>query len=105
MVNITLGTDPNATLDYAPGLELHQLIMSKLGEHKGQSERELDILITNYWVYILKSISREKIRNNTVEATFGILCVHTEPEKDLRVKPIVEIDNDFLLEFIRYSSD
>ena len=33
VVNITLGTEPNATLSYALRLELHHPIMSKLGEH------------------------------------------------------------------------
>ena len=36
IVNITLGTESNAPLAYAPVLELHQPIMSKLGEHGGQ---------------------------------------------------------------------
>ena len=31
MVNITLGTEPNAPLAYATVLELHLLVMSKLG--------------------------------------------------------------------------
>ena len=38
--HITLGTEPNAPLSYAPGLELHHLIMSTLGEHGGKLERE-----------------------------------------------------------------
>ena len=33
VVNITLGTEPNAPLAYDMGLELHHLIMSKLGEN------------------------------------------------------------------------
>ena len=36
VVTITLGTETNAPLAYALGLELHHPIMSKLGEHRGQ---------------------------------------------------------------------
>ena len=36
VVNINLGTDPNAPLAYAPVLELHHPIMSKFGGHRGQ---------------------------------------------------------------------
>ena len=36
--NITLGTEPNAPLAYAPGLELHHPIMSTLGAHGVQLE-------------------------------------------------------------------
>ena len=39
----------------------------------------------------------QKIRNNTVEASFGIPGVSTEPKNYLRVKPIVENDIGFLL--------
>ena len=37
-------------------------------------------------------ISITKIGNNTVEAPFGIPGARTEPDKYLRVKPIVESD-------------
>ena len=36
VVNITLGTEPNSPLSYAPVLELRHPIMSNLGEHGGQ---------------------------------------------------------------------
>ena len=36
---ITLGTEPNAHLDYDTGLEYHHLIMSTIGYHVGQLER------------------------------------------------------------------
>ena len=36
VVNITLGTELNAPLAHATGLELHHPIMSKFGEHRGQ---------------------------------------------------------------------
>ena len=36
--NIILGTEPNAPLAYAPGLELHHPIMSTLGAHGVQLE-------------------------------------------------------------------
>ena len=36
ILTTTLGTDPNLPLAYAPGLELHHPIMSKLGAHVGQ---------------------------------------------------------------------
>ena len=36
VVTITLGTEPNSTFAYAPGLELHDQIMSKLGEYRSQ---------------------------------------------------------------------
>ena len=38
VVDITLGTDHNDPLSYAPGLELHHHIMSTLGVHIGQLE-------------------------------------------------------------------
>ena len=44
-------------------------------------------------------ISSTKIKNNIVEAPFGVPVVSTEPEKDLRFNPIVERDIGFLLEF------
>ena len=37
---ITLGTEHNDHLAYDTGLELHHPIMSTLGAHKGQLERE-----------------------------------------------------------------
>ena len=39
VANVTLGTDPNDPLSYAPGLEHHYPIMSTLGETRGQLER------------------------------------------------------------------
>ena len=36
VANITLGTEHNASLAYAPGLEPHHPIMSTLGAHGGQ---------------------------------------------------------------------
>ena len=38
--NITLGTEPNDPRAYAPVLELHHPIMSTIGVHGGQLERE-----------------------------------------------------------------
>ena len=38
--NLNLGMEPNAALAYSTGLELHHLIMSMIGGHKGLSERE-----------------------------------------------------------------
>ena len=46
-----------------------------------------------------------KIRNNTVEAPFGVPGAITEPNNELRVKLIVESEIGFLLEFNWYSSD
>ena len=48
------------------------------------------ILITHYWVSILKYISSIKIRNNAVEAPFGIPGTSTEPKNNLRFKLLVE---------------
>ena len=42
VTNVTLGTEPNAPLAYATGLEPHHPIMSKLGEPGGPLERERD---------------------------------------------------------------
>ena len=42
VTNLTLGAEHNATLAYAPGLEPHHPIMSKLGNHVGQEEREIE---------------------------------------------------------------
>ena len=36
VVNITLGKEHNDPFAYAPGLELHPPIMSKLEQHRGQ---------------------------------------------------------------------
>ena len=47
----------------------------------------------------------QKIRNNIVEAPFGIPYSRTERQKELRVMPIVDSKIGFLLEFDRYSSD
>ena len=46
--NINLVTDHNASLAYAPGLELQHLIMSTIGAHRGQ----LDIYIYFLILYI-----------------------------------------------------
>ena len=54
---------------------------------------------------MIKYISITKIRNNIVEAPFGIPGVSTENDKILRIKPIVESDIGFLLEIYRYSCD
>ena len=48
VANVILGTEPNATLAYAPGLEPHQLIMSKIGGHGGRLEREIYIRIPTF---------------------------------------------------------
>ena len=45
MANTSLGTEHNAPLTYAPGLELHHPIMSMLGGHGGQLERDYYILV------------------------------------------------------------
>ena len=47
----------------------------------------------------------KRIRNNTVEASFGILGVSNEPKNYLKANPIVESDIGFLLESDWYSSD
>ena len=39
--NLTLGMEPNDPLTYAPGLELHHPITSKLGNPGGRLEREI----------------------------------------------------------------
>ena len=39
VANVTLGTETNATLDYAPGLEHHHPNMSMLGEPGGLLKR------------------------------------------------------------------
>ena len=44
VANVILGMEPNALLAYAPGLELHHLIMSMLGgTEAGQREREISL--------------------------------------------------------------
>ena len=40
LANVILGTEPNSTLDYDLGLQLHHPIMSMLGGHRGRLERE-----------------------------------------------------------------
>ena len=44
LAHATLGMDPNDPLAYAPGLELHQPIMSTIGETRGRLERERGIM-------------------------------------------------------------
>ena len=43
VANATLGTEPNAPLAYATGLEHHHPIMSKLGDPGGRSYREIEV--------------------------------------------------------------
>ena len=43
--HLTLGTEPNSPLTYAPGLELHHPIMSNFGDPGGRLERESYISI------------------------------------------------------------
>ena len=52
MVNITLRTEPNSPLAYAPVLELHRPIMSTLGAHGGQLERERDIYVVIIYIFV-----------------------------------------------------
>ena len=40
VANLILGTEPNAPIASASVLELHHLIMSKLGGHRGRLERD-----------------------------------------------------------------
>ena len=47
----------------------------------------------------LNLLSSQKIRNNTVEASFGILDESTELKNNLRFKQIVESEIIFPLEF------
>ena len=44
----------------------------------------------------------QKIGNDTIEAPFGILVMSNERQNKLRVKPIVEREIGFLLDFYRY---
>ena len=39
IANVTLGTEPNDTISYAPGLEHHHPNMSTLGDPGGRLER------------------------------------------------------------------
>ena len=41
VANVILGTKPNATLDFSPGLESQHPIMSMLGGHRGRLDREI----------------------------------------------------------------
>ena len=45
------------------------------------------------------------MKNNTLEASFGIPGASTEPKNDLRVKPEVESKIGILFEFELNSSD
>ena len=45
VANITLGTDTNAPIAYASGLDLYHLIMHTLGVHRGQFLRLRDIFL------------------------------------------------------------
>ena len=63
------------------------------------------ILITFYWVSLIKSNSRTKIINNTLEATFDIPGASTETKNNLRFKTIVDRYIAFLLEIYCYSCD
>ena len=63
------------------------------------------MLVTYYWVPVIKSISSTKDKNYTGEAPFVIPGASTEHENNLRVKPIVEIKIYFMLEIDRCSCD
>ena len=47
VVNVILGTEHNVPLASTPGLELYHPIMSMLGGHGGQLEREREIISTS----------------------------------------------------------
>ena len=64
------------------------------------------ILITYYYYFpYLNQFPAQKIINSTLDAPFGIPGASTDPENDFRVKPIIESEIDFLLDFDRYSRD
>ena len=65
----------------------------------------ISILMIFYWVSMLNFLFSTKLTNITEEASFGIPGARTEPENDLRVKTIVEIDIGFMLEIKRYFCD
>ena len=46
VAQVTLGTDPNDPLAYAPGLEHHHPIMSMIGDPGGKLERDIYIYLT-----------------------------------------------------------
>ena len=62
------------------------------------------VLFISPFLYLLLTIGfpcsnmfpTQKIRNNTVEVSFGIPGVINKPENNFRVKPIVESEVDFL---------
>ena len=54
---------------------------------------------------MFESFSSTKITNKTVEVPFVIPGAIIEHQSDLRVKPIVDSEIGFLLEFEWYSSD
>ena len=49
--NLTLGTDPNVPLAYAPELEHHHQIMSILGGAAGQIDRDKERWYINKYSY------------------------------------------------------
>ena len=51
LAHVTIGTEPNAPLDYDPGLEHHHPIISNIGEHICRLDRERDSLTP---LYVLK---------------------------------------------------
>ena len=52
VANITLGTETNAPLDYAPGLDHHHPILSTLGDPGGRLYTEREILFFGAALYL-----------------------------------------------------
>ena len=50
VAQVTLGTDPNDPLAYAPVLEHHHLISSTLGEPRGRLGREIEMCSTRVFL-------------------------------------------------------
>ena len=71
------------------------------------------VLFISPFLYLLLTIGfpcsnifpAQKIRNKTDESPFGIPGASNETEKNLRFKPVVESDIEFLLEIEWYSCD
>ena len=63
------------------------------------------MLITFYWVSLIKFIYSTKLSNNKEEAPFGIPKAITEEENNLRVKTMVEHEICYMLEIDQYHCD
>ena len=71
MVKITLETEPNAILAYAPGLKTNHPIMSTLGAHRVQLDRDREKCVTFYKEFLKQPGSTQSETSWVSEVSSG----------------------------------